>query len=237
MVKRFVHVIILAAWFWISCKRFSLVFITGAIGRLVKLSTLLVMKAWVSVATLSSVRQSLILMSAKGLQMAVGFFCVFLSRGRLGWNELWVSWTSDNNLSIIHQMTPQLHIVITWYTFYHHTKFGNAMIDKSYSLNKNMISWLERKILRIYQKFHFDSKISCKPSATVQILINGMSAIFQQGLKQVLRRHCNFIASSFEVVGCGLNEPVYSGLNEPVVCVASYSDSWPNEKWIQCTTC
>ena len=89
------------------------------------------------------------------------------------------------------------------------------MIDKSYSLNKNMISWPESKILRIYQKFHFDSKISCKPSVTVLILINGMSATFQQGLKQVLRKHCNFIASSLEVVGCGSNESVYSGLNEP----------------------
>ena len=56
------------------------------------------------------------------------------------------------------------------------------MIDKSYSLNKNMISWPESKIFQIYQKFHFDSKISCKPSVTVLILINGMSAIFQQGL-------------------------------------------------------
>ena len=54
-----------------------------------------------------------------------------------------------------------------------------------------------------------------------------MSAIFQQGLKQVLRKHCNFIASSLEVVGCGSNEPnepVYSGLNEPVVCVAQTVD-------------
>ena len=68
-------------------------------------------------------------------------------------------------------------------------------------------SWPESKILRIYQKFHFDSKISCKPSATVLMLINGMSAIFQQGLKQVLCKHYNFIASSLEVVGCGSNEP------------------------------
>ena len=91
------------------------------------------------------------------------------------------------------------------------------MIDKNYSLNKNMISRPGSKILRIYQKFHFDSKISCKPSVTVLILINGMSAIFQHGLKQVLRKHCNFIASSLEVVGCGSNEPVYSRLNEQVV--------------------
>ena len=69
--------------------------------------------------------------------------------------------------------------------------------------------------MRIYQKFHFDSKIACKPSVTVLIFINGMSAIFQQGLKQVLRKHCNFIASSLEVVGCGSNEPVYL-VNEPV---------------------
>ena len=96
------------------------------------------------------------------------------------------------------------------------------MIDKSYSLNKNMISWPESKILRIYQKFHFDSKISCKPSVTVLILITGMSAIFQQDLKQVLHKHCNFIASSLEVVGCGSNEPVYSGLSEPVVHFAPH---------------
>ena len=133
-------------------------------------------------------------------------------------------------------MTPQLHIVITWYTFYHHTKFGNARIDKSYSLNKNMISWPESKILRIYQKFHFDSKISRKPSVIVLILRNGMSAIFQQGLKQVLRKHCNFIASSLEVVGCGSNEPVHLGLNESVVNqwfilphTGSYCQWWSNQ--------
>ena len=119
-----------------------------------------------------------------------------------------------------------------------------------------------------------------------------MSAIFQQGLKHVLSKHCNSIASSLEVVGCGSNEPLYSGLNEPaaieqhtikqkkrgrpkvkqlikqakrrssarnnkkrkqkdtkidlssdddssetycLVCVAAYSDSRPNEKWIQYT--
>ena len=49
-----------------------------------------------------------------------------------------------------------------------------------------------------------------------------MLAIFQQGLKHVLRKHCNFIASSLEVVGRGSNEPVYSGLNEPVVHFAPH---------------
>ena len=59
-------------------------------------------------------------------------------------------------------------------------------------------------------------------SVTVLILINGMSAIFQQGLKQVLHKHCNFIASSLEVVGCGSNEPVYLGVNDPVVHFAPH---------------
>ena len=53
-------------------------------------------------------------------------------------------------------------------------------------------------------------------------VINGMSDIFQQGFKQVLHKHCNFIASSLEEVGCGSNEPVYSGLNEPVVHFAPH---------------
>ena len=43
-----------------------------------------------------------------------------------------------------------------------------------------------------------------------------MSVIFQQGLKQVLLKHCDYIASSLEAVGSGLNEPVYCGLNEPL---------------------
>ena len=43
-----------------------------------------------------------------------------------------------------------------------------------------------------------------------------MSVVFQQGLKQVLLKHCDDIASSLEVVGSGLNEPVYCGLNEPL---------------------
>ena len=43
-----------------------------------------------------------------------------------------------------------------------------------------------------------------------------MSVIFQQGLKQVLLKHCDYIASSLEIVGSGLNEPVDCGLNEPL---------------------
>ena len=42
-----------------------------------------------------------------------------------------------------------------------------------------------------------------------------MSVIFQQGLTQVLLKHCDYIASSMEVVGSRINEPVYCGLNEP----------------------
>ena len=48
------------------------------------------------------------------------------------------------------------------------------------------------------------------------MLIKGMSVIFQQGLKQMLRKHCDHIASSLEVAGSGSNEPVYCGLNEPL---------------------
>ena len=43
-----------------------------------------------------------------------------------------------------------------------------------------------------------------------------MSVIYQQRLKQVLLKHCDYIASSLEVVGSGSNEPVYCGLNEPL---------------------
>ena len=43
-----------------------------------------------------------------------------------------------------------------------------------------------------------------------------MSVIFQQGFKQVLPKHCDYTSSSLEVVGSGLNEPVYCGLNEPL---------------------
>ena len=54
-----------------------------------------------------------------------------------------------------------------------------------------------------------------------------MSVIFQQNLKQVLLKHCNYILhhdvlllllllSSLEVVGSGSNVPVYCGLNEPL---------------------
>ena len=58
----------------------------------------------------------------------------------------------------------------------------------------------------------------CKPPVTVLMLIKEMSAIFQQGLKQVLLKHCDYMASSLEVVGSRSNEPVqvYCGLNEPL---------------------
>ena len=47
------------------------------------------------------------------------------------------------------------------------------------------------------------------------MLVKGMSVILQQGLKQVLLKHCDFIVSSLEVVGIvGTNEPVYSGLTK-----------------------
>ena len=32
----------------------------------------------------------------------------------------------------------------------------------------------------------------------------------------MLLKHCDDIASSLEIVGKGLNEPVYGGLNEPL---------------------
>ena len=56
----------------------------------------------------------------------------------------------------------------------------------------------------------------CKQTATVLMLIKGMSVIFQLGLKQVLCKHCDDIASSLEVVGSRLNDPVYCGLIEPL---------------------
>ena len=43
----------------------------------------------------------------------------------------------------------------------------------------------------------------CKPSVIV-MLIKRMSVIFQQGLKQVLLKHCDFIVSSLELVGNGV---------------------------------
>ena len=44
----------------------------------------------------------------------------------------------------------------------------------------------------------------CKPSVTVLMLVKGMPAILQQGLKQVLLKHCDFIVLSLEVVGNGV---------------------------------
>ena len=77
------------------------------------------------------------------------------------------------------------------------------MVDKVTVLKKNkknMSLWHESKIWRICQKFHLNSKIlCCKPSVTVLMLIKGISVIFQQGLKQVLLKHCDFIAPSWEV--------------------------------------
>ena len=73
-----------------------------------------------------------------------------------------------------------------------------------------MIFVHESKILQICQNFHLEGKICCEPSVTV------LMVIFQQSLKQVLLKHCDYIASSLEVVGSGSNEPVYCGLNEPL---------------------
>ena len=67
-------------------------------------------------------------------------------------------------------------------------------------------------MLQIYQnlsKVHLNSKMYCKPSVTVLMLIKGMSVIFQQNLKQVLLKHCDFIVSSLAVVAMGSNETVY----------------------------
>ena len=44
----------------------------------------------------------------------------------------------------------------------------------------------------------------CKPSVTLLMLVKGMSLILQQGLKQVLLKHCDFIVSSLEVAGRGV---------------------------------
>ena len=49
-----------------------------------------------------------------------------------------------------------------------------------------------------------------------------MSVICQQGLKQVLLKHWDDIASSLEVVGSGLNEPVYCELNEPLAKLVGF---------------
>ena len=139
--------------------------------------------------------------------------------GRPGLNEPRVSWTNVNNFPIIHQMTPQLCTVIIWHTFYQRTKFRKQWLIKVTVL-KNMTFWRESKILWICQKFCLNSKIYCKPSVTickVLMLIKRISVIFQQGVKQVLLKHRDFIASYLEVVGNGSNEPVYCGLNKPLV--------------------
>ena len=39
---------------------------------------------------------------------------------------------------------------------------------------------------------------------TLRIVIKRMSVIIQQGLKQVLLKHCDFIVSSLEAVGSGV---------------------------------
>ena len=44
----------------------------------------------------------------------------------------------------------------------------------------------------------------CKPSVTVLMLVKGMSVVLQQGLKQMLLKHCDFIVSSLEVGGSGV---------------------------------
>ena len=44
----------------------------------------------------------------------------------------------------------------------------------------------------------------CRPSVNVLMLVKGMSVILQQGMKQVLLKHCDFIVSSLEVVGSGV---------------------------------
>ena len=62
------------------------------------------------------------------------------------------------------------------------------------------------------------SRCSTCCAANVYIFVYILIGDLIVPLKQVLRRHCNFIASSLEVVGCGSNEAVYSGLNEPVAC-------------------
>ena len=54
------------------------------------------------------------------------------------------------------------------------------------------------------------------------MLIKGMSVIFQRGFKQVLFKHCDYIASSLEVVGSGSNEPLYCGLNEPLAGIVRF---------------
>ena len=73
---------------------------------------------------------------------------------------------------------PQFRTVIMYHTFYHNTKFRNAMFDEGYSFKRNMMFGHESKILQICQKFHLNSKMYCKPSVTVLMLIKGISVIF-----------------------------------------------------------
>ena len=47
-------------------------------------------------------------------------------------------------------------------------------------------------------------KFYCNPSVTGLVLIKGMPVIFQQGLRQVLLKHCDFIASCLQVVDSGV---------------------------------
>ena len=54
------------------------------------------------------------------------------------------------------------------------------------------------------------------------MLVKWMSVIWQQILKQVLLKHCDFIVPSLEVVGSGVKWTSLLGANEPLAAIVGF---------------
>ena len=54
------------------------------------------------------------------------------------------------------------------------------------------------------------------------MLVKGMSVVLQQGLKQMLLKHCDFIVSSVEVGGSGVKWTSLLGANEALAGIVGF---------------
>ena len=54
------------------------------------------------------------------------------------------------------------------------------------------------------------------------MLVKGMSVVLQQGLKQMLLKHCDFIVSSLEVGGSGVKWTSLLGANEALAGIVGF---------------
>ena len=54
------------------------------------------------------------------------------------------------------------------------------------------------------------------------MLVKWMSVIFQQGVEQVLLKHCDFIVSSLEIMGSGVKWTSLLGANEALTGIAGF---------------